>query len=1058
MLKSSENTYKYFKYFIALISIIFVYGKYGNAQENKQDFFGEIGNRIQNERLSLLEEKKPLVLPEIFLPLEKGQDNAFVPVTEMNTRQELYQQLDKAKKMFLPFMENMAPELEGNRKRIDLDEFKWRVESLDDKENFIAVLQGKGEWETVSVPHFDAPYGRAVTYYHKKINIPENLLKSKALFIHFKGVDYKADVFLNGAYIGSHEGFFAPFEFNISKYVKAGENQLLVKVENDYTTTGFVAAGKPRVFGDKIYAVTGVGYDNFYDGGHQCAAGMGIYQDCYIEARNPIHINDVFVRPLFDEGAAEIRLEVNNYDEEHQPVKFSLSLYGQNFEATILKDSLIVPTALHIPGIGDLQKPTDWEQSNVKLGYGVNYFTYKIKIPKFCTWNNDTPWLYQLQVKVLDKNNQVTDTQKQTFGMRSFKMDTVSTPKGRLYLNNEKIRLRGANTMGFLQQDVYKKDWDQLIDDILLAKLCNMNFLRITQRPVQPEIYDFCDQLGLMVQTDFPTFGGIRYNKWDECVRQSSEMERLIRNHPSNILVTYINERFPNGEGHPHRNMATPEQYFSLFRAMDEAVHKENPDRVIKKSDGDYDPPTPGLPDNHCYNTWYNGQGLGIGKLYRGYWQWVKPGWYYGCGEFGAEALDPVETMYKYYPKEWLPKDNADEKDWTANRIFAAQTHKFHYMWYNTQYSLQDWVDASQEHQAWSLQTVTEAFRRDSNMVTFAAHLFIDAWPAGWMKTIMDVDRNPKKGFFAYREALKPIIVSLRSDRKHFYAGEDINVEAWVCNDLNSVPQGCFLKYQLEKDGKVISSGNTKASVIVNSSNFQGYINTIAPKVTKRSTYILSASLFNKDGESVDQTVFNIDIFPINNSVTKSKLAFINSNNSINAYLANHANTQITEDWKQADVVWISDFRLYEQHKNELEQMAHSGKRVVLYKVPVGEHNIGGTHVKVLNTSMGSYYFASPQTGHRFTKNAKPFDFRMWYDEKEEYIMPFLDKIVMADNWNAILSTGNTNWVEDHGKAAAVTELKLGKGEIIICELEVENKLTANPVAHYFINQILHQK
>ena len=67
-----------------------------------------------------------------------------------------------------------------------------------------------------------------------------------------------------------------------------------------------------------------------------------------------------------------------------------------------------------------------------------------------------------------------------------------------------KIRLRGANTMGFMQVDVKNKDWDQLIDDILLAKICNLNFLRLTQRPVQPEIYEYCDKLGLMTQTDLP--------------------------------------------------------------------------------------------------------------------------------------------------------------------------------------------------------------------------------------------------------------------------------------------------------------------------------------------------------------------------------------------------------------------------------------------------------------------------------------------------------------------------------------------------------------------------
>ncbi|MGQ7868846.1 glycoside hydrolase family 2 protein [Sunxiuqinia sp. sy24] len=1024
----------------------------------QQDFFAEIGNKIQNERYKLLEEKIPPVLPDIVLPFDRNDKNKFVVQTPQRTPAQVKEQLQQARNTYLPFLKELAPQITSYRKRIPLKNFQWRQETTEDQKNFIAILQGQGTWEQVTVPHFDAPYGRAVTYYFKELNIPEETLNGQELFLCFKGVDYKASVFLNGTYVGSHEGFFAPFEFNVSKFTQTGKNTLLVKVENDYTTTGFVAAGKERIFGDKIYGVTGLGYDNFNDGGHQCAAGMGIYQDCYLETRNAIHIEDVFVRPLYDEGMAELRLQVNNFNEERLPVTFQISVFGQNFEATVLKDSLIIPSALHIPGIGDLQKPTDWEQSSIKLGYGVNYFFYKIPMSDFRSWSNETPWLYQAQVKVLNENKQVTDTYKQSFGMRSFKMDTVSIPKGRLYFNNEKIRLRGANSMGFLQQDVYQKDWDQLIDDLLLAKVCNMNFIRLTQRPVQPEIYEYADKLGIMLQTDFPTFGGIRYNQWEECVRQSAEMERLIRNHPSNILVTYINERFPNGEGHPHRNMAQPEEYFSLFRAMDEAIHKENPDRVIKKSDGDYDPPTPGLPDNHCYNTWYNGQGLGIGKLVRGYWQWVKPGWYYGCGEFGAEALDPVETMYKYYPKEWLPKNKADEKNWTANRIYAAQTHKFHYMWYNTQYSLIDWVEASHEHQAWALETVTEAFRRDTNMVTFAMHLFIDAWPAGWMKTIMDVDRNPKKGFFAYQEALKPTIVSLRTDRHHFWSGEQTKFETWICHDPNTTPQDYVLKYQLEQNGRVVYSGQSNTDIPANSSRFQGNISFKTPKVNKRTTYQLRAALFDGNGKQIDATVNNLDVFPAQNSSASKKVTAMGNTTAQAQYILETLQIENNKDFYSSDIILINDFQLFNNNKEEFEQLAKSGKRIILFDVPVGKHQIGDTEITVQNTSMGSYYFASPQTGHRFTKDARPFDFRMWFDEKEEYIMPFLNKIVIAEGWSPILSSGNTNWVKDDGKAAAVAELPLGKGEIIICELEFVNKLKTNPTAQIFLTKLLQHK
>ncbi|MCK5380866.1 MAG: glycoside hydrolase family 2, partial [Candidatus Latescibacteria bacterium] len=361
-------------------------------------------------------------------------------------------------------------------------------------------------------------------------------------------------------------------------------------------------------------------------------------------------------------------------------------------------------------------------------------------------WELDAPWLYQLQVKLTDENGLLQDAAARPFGMRSFRMDAESEPKGRMVLNNREIRLRGANTMGHLQQCVIRKDWDQLRDDLLLAKICNMNFLRFTQRPVQPEIYEYCDRLGMMTQTDLPLFAVLRRNQFCEAVRQAEEMERLIRAHPCNIMVSYINEPSPNANGNPRRHL-TRTELEGFFRAADEVIRLQNPDRVIKPVDGDYDPPADGLPDNHCYCGWYNGHGLDLGRLHKGYWQHVKPGWMVGCGEFGAEGLDPVALMRTHYPKEWLPQSAEEEARWMPDQIIKAQTGRFHYMWFETQHSLTDWVAASQAHQAWITRLMTEAFRRNNGMNTFAIHLFIDAFPSGWMKTIMDVQRQPKPAY-----------------------------------------------------------------------------------------------------------------------------------------------------------------------------------------------------------------------------------------------------------------------------------------------------------------------
>jgi len=124
-------------------------------------------------------------------------------------------------------------------------------------------------------------------------------------------------------------------------------------------------------------------------------------------------------------------------------------------------------------------------------------------------------------------------------------------------------------------------------------------------------------------------------------------------------------------------------------------VRQANPDRVIKAVDGDYDPPAPGLPDNHCYCGWYNGHGVQIGALQRGYWQRVKPGWMYGCGEFGAEGLEDTDLMRRHYPASWLPQTPEEEAHWMPSRIPRAQTGRIHYMFFDTQHSLEDWVRTS---------------------------------------------------------------------------------------------------------------------------------------------------------------------------------------------------------------------------------------------------------------------------------------------------------------------------------------------------------------------------
>lgn len=1019
------------------------------------DEFARIGNMTGATRVHLLEEKRPAPLPAKFLPVTHDPTSVFKPFELMDTQEELNAALARMREQFLPFMARHAPAVANTRTQIRLDEFLWRVETKDDIGDFTHVLQGKGDWEQVGIAHFGPPLGRAVTYYYKKIKLAHDMFDKGSLFLCFKGVDYKAHVFLNGSYLGSHEGFFAPFEFNVMRAARQGENTLVVKVENDYTTHGGRDEKGNHVVGNKIYAAAGPGYDDPVEGWHHCPAGMGIYQPCYLEARNALHIHDVFVRPLPEAEAAEVWLEVNNFHEDLQDLKLEFSLHGQNFRETVFENLEYLPSTTHIPGVGDLAKPTDWKQTRLQAGWGINHFKVKIPIKNPRLWCNETPWLYQLQVKLRDSTGQVTDQTATQFGMRSFTMDTVSNPKGMMYLNGQKVRLRGANTMGYMQQDVMKEDWDQLIDDILLAKVCNMNFVRLTQRPVQEEIYSYCDQLGLMLQTDLPLFGSLRPNQFLEAVKQANEMERLVRKHPSNIMVTYINERFPNAEGKPHRNMATSEDYERFFQACDQAVLFANPDRVIKAGDGDYDPPSPGLPDNHCYNGWYNGHGLGLGEMHKGHWQPVKPDWYYACGEFGAEGLDPVNTMLKHYPRDWLPKNQNPQGRWTPLSILRAQTQAFHYMWFNTQHSLEDWVEASQTHQAWALRLQTEAMRRDNHMVSFAVHLFIDAWPAGWMKTLMDVDRQPKKAFFVYRDALSPVLATLRTDRSHFFADEEIRIEAWLSNDLNTLPQGHKLSYQLEKNDAMLFAHSATAQFQKNGSVFQGYITFKAPAASQRTGYKLRLGLFDETGHEVSQSVIDIDIFP-RLSVKEPTRVFVPGTQSKGASLLSELNILPIDDVKKSNIILIDDFNWYAENAERVDDRVQAGATALFLELPQGRYQIAGSEVHSFDTVMGDYYFVSPKTGHELVEWAEPMDFKFWFNEQANVVTPFIGNVLKADGWTPILVTGQTSWgSRDEGPYLAAAEKRQGKGTYAICQLRLNHRVKANPSARKFIHKLL---
>ena len=798
-------------------------------------------------------EIEPGKLPDIYFEKTEVQGRDILLREDIPYEERVKQfkrDLQKLRAAYEPYMQNYLAE-EKSLKRISyLKEFLFRY--LEEGERFTDRDRKEAAWEKVVIPDYRGPVdeeGKWRGYYKCRFRPNSPVNHKERVILHFQCVDYKAIVYVNGNYVGGHEGFFAPFEFDITDYLEE-ENELVIECRNDYTILGT----GPVLDGDKVYAATGPGFDDPYTGWHHCPPGAGVFGKVSLEVRPCVCIDDIFVRPDTDGHAVEVRIGITNYTGRvEEDYRLHIRLLPKNYTGQ---------------EIGGLEPVIHY------IGLGKNEYRFVIPVRDYRLWEPETPYLYGA-VAELGKDAELVSRHVNTFGMKKFICDESSEPKGKLYFNGRPIVLRGANEMGHLQQCVMTGDFDRLIDDILIAKLCNLNYYRITQRPVQEEIYDYFDMLGMMHQCDFPLFGFLRRNQYAEAIRQVEEMEHLIRTHVSTIMVTFINEpmcirrtadptdkystRY-NIKGHRHLLRDELEAFFAAAR---KTIYIQNPDRVVKNVEGDYDPPTgEGMPDFHCYTMWYTNHAQPIGRLLKGYLPPVKPGWMTGCGEYGAEGLDNENIILERYPPEWLEKDELGR--WYPDKIVRAQTHGTHGDWYREQTTVSDWVKASQKHQAEATKLMTDLYRRRADIINHTAiHLLTDAWPSGWMKTLVGCDRVPKPAYFSYMDALVRLRVNLYTDRRYVYDDEEIGVEAWLLNDTAASRRLVIYAELMDAASKTAYEAYRLAgSVDAAASVCAGIIPVKFGRVKEKTSMRLAASILDENGEVLHSEGLELTVYP----------------------------------------------------------------------------------------------------------------------------------------------------------------------------------------------------
>ncbi len=298
------------------------------------------------------------------------------------------------------------------------------------------------------VPHDWNPTG----LYRRKFTIPKDWI-GRQIFLVFEGVDSAFYVWVNGWKIGYSEDSRLPAEFNITRYVRHGENLIAVEVLR------------------------------WSDGSYLEDQDMwrlsGIFRDVYIYCTPNLHIRDFFVRTLFDEkyedAVLKVTVKVKNYsDTKSTPHTLEVKLLDGD-GVPVFSDPVIKPI----------------EEINPK---SETVIEIEKKVFKPRKWSAEDPYLYTMLLTVRDYDGRVIEVESCRVGFRQ-----IEIKDGRILLNGIPIYLKGVNRHEHDDVRGHAVTVESMEKDIILMKRFNFNAVRTSHYPNHPVWYDLCDKYGIYV-------------------------------------------------------------------------------------------------------------------------------------------------------------------------------------------------------------------------------------------------------------------------------------------------------------------------------------------------------------------------------------------------------------------------------------------------------------------------------------------------------------------------------------------------------------------------------
>ena len=916
--------------------------------------------------------------------------------------------------------QNEAPEKVGDHKGFIpvpvpqlLNRIRWW---LDDSDDF-------NRYETNRLAKLGFDTDRAEDgWYHLWVDLP-SLRPEANIAIEFEGVAMRSKTYCNGALLGSHDGMFSRFSYDLTPHLKPGKNLIAVFVSMEKipasslsmgeAVTVNLTASKVKSLSKGMYGPLSPNFDNRAYDLH------GIWQPVRLVVRSDAKLDDVWFSPSLT--GADVRVEARSL--------------GQGSEAFLKAKWTDAKTGKVFAKLSP---------QKIQLGTSAVTQTLALRDVKPKLWTPAEPNLYNLEVTLESKDGKVLDSWSHQVGFRTFQV-----VGNQFLLNGKPYWLRGGNHLPY-----GKNPFDPALARKLIQSLHDAN-VRVTRTHATPwnEAWlDAADEIGLGVSLE-----GIR--PWalagkigptpPECfahwLMENEDVVKRARNHPSVFIYTVGNEMML-------RDSKSLEKWQQLSDVVKQTRQLDPTRPVICSSeysrdaelynellkpngidDGDAD-------DLHKYNNWYGPSSFVTdAKLEKE----VK--------ENGGRRPLLGQEMSTGYPDldTGLPvlrytRDLVTPQAWVGNYAYPGNDSKYFL----------------EHHRAvtkrWAERLRFERGNQTAGFMLFATECwFSHSYDA---KTV-----RPYPVVEAIREAFSPVGTAIETSRRRFFAGEELETGVFVTNDDEDARDYSNLEVSvsfIDRTSKRVLSSKTLGQIedLPYLSTKRVPVRISMPNVDSRN--LAMRLQVSKGKQLISRTTDPIELLAkVKPIVIEAAIFKRTLGPEVSAFLKSNVQSREVENETDANVLLLGQEDTWAGlgKGGKVREAIEKGATAVVFSPGEKFVKMFSSEIMDVKNAPGEYADFSPCAGTRLADQLAPMDLK-WWGRKDDWR-------VFTANSSHRLKTGGTareliryipahSYISEDKKAeqyrTVFFEIPMGRGRLWICDLHLEASIAADPVAQRF--------